>query len=381
MATLEHRIALVLVVGAAMLGCEGCSKSFTARKYPTFYDPNLRTVAVLPFQNDTGMRGAGTLAAHSLADALRVNGTYKVVTPQALQRRLKQKGQAGLSRTDYRQDARELRQLGGIQAFITGRVLPTSAINGLYPPPYPYPPYHPTESIRNGRARYEFVAEDEDREEEENEGYDEDFGDGFEDFYSPFYYPYWYWNSPYAYGPEYYTEAYVSLEASMVRVSDGAILYRTSVPIQARADVSVSRGTAPTSAAIEAMNRATADLVRDLAAVSTQVAPRSGLKTAIGGTDGQWAFRNTFSPGDQKMYVVVQLPASVAHDTFRLTIAPRGRPDDIVVAKDFTWPPNRTTDAVEFSPGEITNRAGTGRYTVTLHAMAKSVMRHNFTIK
>jgi curli biogenesis system outer membrane secretion channel CsgG len=380
MVTLEQRTFIVLVTGATMLGCGGCSKSFAAREYPSFYDPNLHTVAVLPFQNDTGTQGAGTLAADSLAAALRINGTYQVVTPHRLQAVIRQKKLESLSRTDYQRDARELRQLGGIQAFITGRVLPSSAINGLYPPPYGYSPYHPAESISNGRARYELVDGEEEEREGDDEGFDEDFGDGFDDFYGP-YYPYWYWNSPYAYGPKYYAEAYVSLEASMVRVSDAAILYQTSVPVQARADLSASRRISPASATFEAMNRATAKLVQDLAVVSTQVTVPSNLKTAVGQVDGQWTFSNRFSPSDQGMYVVIELPASVAHDTFRLTITPRGRPDDVVVAKDFTWPSGRTTDAVSFSPSEIAARAGTGRYTVSLHALGKFVMQHNFTIK
>jgi hypothetical protein len=378
MAIKQRQISTALVAAAAMIACGGCSKSFTARRYPAFYDPNLRTVAVLPFQNDTGVQGAGRLAADTLAAALRANGTYKVFTPHALQMLIAQKKLAGLSRTDRQRDAKELAQLEGIQAFITGTVLPGSAIHGLYPPAGRRRPYHPAVNVQNGRGRYEFIN---DEDQEGNEGFEEDPGDPFDDFYDPSYYPYWYWDYPDAYSPEYYTEAYVSLEAAMVRVSDGTTLYETAVPIQARADLRSSRRIAPASATLDVMHRAAVKLVDELAVVSTQITPEGGLKTAVGKTGRQWTFSNTFRLSDQTMYVVIQLPASVAHDTFRLTITPKGQPDDVVAAKDFTWPPGQTTVAVSFSPHEIANNTGTGRYTVTFHSMAKSVMQHNFTIK
>jgi hypothetical protein len=54
-----------------MIVLGGSSKSFTAREYHTFYDPNRHTVAVVPFRNETRTRGAGLLAAEDLAAALR----------------------------------------------------------------------------------------------------------------------------------------------------------------------------------------------------------------------------------------------------------------------------------------------------------------------
>jgi hypothetical protein len=372
MATSKSRMLLAVAICAGMIALSGCSQSFTAREYPSFYDPNLRTIAVVPFHNETNARGAGTLAAENLAAALRVNGTYTVVPPHKLRSLIAQKKLQRLSRTDYQEDAEELRKLGGIQAFIVGRVLRDSTMQGLYPTAYPYWSYDSASDTPSGPARYEFADED-----EEGEGED-DFGD---DFYGP-YYGYWYWNYPYYY-PTHTARAYVSLEASMIRVSDGAVLYTTPVPAEGHSDLSGWRQIPPASAGVDAMNRAAAKLVKDLAVVpvTVKVRPSADLNTAVRGQAGGWDFTNTFRPTDENMYVVIQLPTTVSHDTFRLTVTPKGQPDDIVVTEDFTWPVGENTDAVALSPKEIARRAGTGSYTVSFHAFGESVMRHNFRIK
>lgn len=376
MVTSINRMQVIFGVCGVLTALSGCSESFIARRYPSFYDPNLRTVAVVPFQNDTTRRGAGIMASDSLAAALRANGTYRIVTPRRLRALVEQKKLRALSRTDFQKDAGEFRELGGIQAFITGKVLRSSRIAGLYPEPYGYAPYdYPISYTSDSRGRYELVDEDEEGEDEEggDEGFDDDFGD---DFYGPYYPYYWYY-------PEYRAEAHVTLEASLIRISDGAVLYTTSVPVQGKAELGNSNRIIPARATLDAMNQAAAKLVKDMAVVPVKVKvnPRADIKTAVAKENGQWKFSNKFSPNAQQMYVVMQLPTTVAHDTFRLTITPRGQPDNVIIAKDITWPRDRNKDAVMLSPKEIADRAGTGKYTVGFYSMGKSVMQRHFTIK
>lgn len=369
-----NRIQVIFVVCGVLTALSGCSESFIAHQYPSFYDPNLRTVAVVPFQNDTTRRGAGIMASDSLSAALHANGTYRIVPPRKLQALVEQKKLRALSRTDYQKDAGEFRELGGIQAFVTGKVLSSSTIAGLYPGPYGYASYYYPVSYSSGsRGRYELVDEDEEGEEgDEDEGFDDDFYD----FYGPYYPYYWYY-------PEYTAQALVTLEASLIRVSDGAVLYTTSVPVQGRADLGSYHRITPASATLDAMNQVAAKLVKDMAVVPVKVKvnPRADIKTAVAKENGRWKFSNRFSPNEQQMYVVMQLPTTVAHDTFRLTITPRGRPDDVIIAKNVTWPRDRNMDAVMLSPKEIADRAGTGKYSVGFYSMGKSVMQHHFTIK
>jgi hypothetical protein len=378
-------------VGLVLVGLSGCSKSFTAREYPSFYDPNLRTVAVIPFRNETKARGAGVLAAESLAAALGANGTYTVITPRRLESLLaRKKLPRTLSPSDYAKDAETLRKLGGVQAFVAGRVLRDSMIAS----PYPVFGYHPAEDVPTGRVRAELVQEDEDQEEQNEEEFGdefpEDFGYGLGPPYPPdlywgypypFYYPYYY---PYYYQPpEYSARAHVSLEAVLVQVSDAAVLYATPVPVQGQADLTSNNRILGTSATLDAMHQAASKLVKDLAVVPVKVKlnPRDNLRTAAAEEDGQWVFRNTFHSSDERMYVVMSLPATVGHDSFRLTVTPKGRPNEAIVTKDFTWPVGRATDAVTISPRQIAQRAGPGEYTVSFLAMGETVMRHQFAIR
>jgi hypothetical protein len=365
-----------------MIVLGGRSKSFTAREYPTFYDPNIRTVAVVPFRNDMQTRDAGFLVAEDLAAALRINGTYSVIPPRKLHSLLREKNLPELSPTDYAKDAEELRTLGGIQAFIVGRVLSGSRLAQTHPAAYNYP----GPSVRNDAftepARYELVeAEGEEGEEDEGEESGDDFDEGFDYDFGPSY-PYWYWNYPYCY-PEYVAEAHIAIEAAMVRVSDGEILRATPSPVEGRAELRSTRRIAAGSVVWDAMHPAVAKLVRDFAAVPVElkVRPHTDIRMATKGLAGQWRFHNTFSPTDEQMSVVLQLPPTVAHDSFRLTIAPKGESDKVLASRDFVWPVGRTTEAIRFSPREMAPRLGAGRYSANLYVGERLAMQRSFTIR
>ena len=348
-----------------LIALAGCSTSFTARHYPSFYDPNIQTVAVVPFTNETNTQGAGALVADSLARALQANGTYRVLTPRQLRSLMAQNKLTGLSRSDNQKDIEAFRQLGGVQAFITGTVRQDTTISAPYPDGYAYPPPEIDDEL--------------------GDDFGDDLGDSFDDDpYYP-YGPYGYWGAPYydpAY-PEYFSHAHVSLEASLVRVSDGAVLYHTTAPVEASADLRSYREIMPRSATVDALSRASAKLVRDLAVVPMEVQAntRTGLKTALGSEADGWTFTSKFSRDDAAMSVVIDLPATVAHNTFRLIVTRREKPDDIILSKDFRWPSGSGQDAVTLSPKKIADSAGPGRYTVSFHAMGVSVMQHNFSIQ
>ncbi|MCL5281047.1 MAG: CsgG/HfaB family protein [Planctomycetes bacterium] len=392
MVTRTYRTTIISAAWAALVVTGGCAQSFTAREYPAFYDPNLRTVAVVPFQNRTHTAGAGLMAAEDLAAALQVNGTYSVIRPHRLRSLLREKKLPELSRTDYAKDAEVLRQLGSVQAFIMGRVLRDPGMAQTYPAVYGHSGGLVRKGVFRGPVRYELVDEEgeEGEEGEEDEGFGEGFGDEFgesfgdefgDDFYGPGY-PYWYWNYPYYY-PEYVAEARVALEVSMVRVSDGAVLYTTPVPVWGRADLASYRRIAPGSATLDAIHHAVARLINDLAAVPVKVKVRERLdiRTAAGKIDGQWDFRNTFSPTDEQMYVVVQLPSTVGRNSFELTITPKKEPGEVAAARRFVWPPGADMDAVRFSPKKIAAHTGPGEYSLNLYTRDQRVMRHDFKIE
>ena len=73
-------VAVSLLVSAV----GGCNAKLTVDRYPDFYDPELKSVAVVPFANLTQEPQAGTFLAERLAEALRANGTYQAVGPAEL---------------------------------------------------------------------------------------------------------------------------------------------------------------------------------------------------------------------------------------------------------------------------------------------------------
>ena len=380
-------VARILRVTIAFSACTmlivlgGCSQSFTAREYPAFYDPSLRTVAIVPFRNETQARSAGLMAAVDLAAALQVNGTYSIIPPRKLRSLVREKRLSGLSRTDAAKNAEELRKLGSVQAFIMGRVLRDSTMAQTYPAAYGYSGVLAENSAFRGPVHYEFVEEEGEEGEEEEGGEEDGFGEGFGDDFGPFY-PYWYWNYPYYY-PEYVAEARVALEVSMVRVSDGAVLYTTPAPVWGRAGWTSPYHLASGGATLDAMHHAVAKLVKDLAAVpvKVKVPTRPSVRTAAGKIDGQWDFRDTFHSTDEQMYVILQLPSTVGRNSFRLTITPRKEPGEVVDAANFVWAVGTNMDAIKFSPREIAARTGPGEYTVHLSARGQQVTRHNFKIE
>ncbi|MCL5736480.1 MAG: hypothetical protein M1274_13015 [Actinobacteria bacterium] len=350
----------VLFVCLAALAFGGCARSYgpgsvLVREQPAFYDPNIRAVAVLPFQNDAKVPGAGELAAENLAAALQVNGTYKVIPPSRLQKLVQDGKLAPLSPTDYRLEAEQLRKLGSVQAFLAGRVLADERAMSGAPIDNPYLDAYTRGNLPDTQQENEFG-------------------------YSRLYH-YWYWNYPY-YG-NYVAHTYVALEASIVRVSDGAVLYTTPVPATGGA------GTGPYHAARRptspqgAMHEAVSKLIRDFAIVPAElrVHPDTALRTARGQVDGRWVFSNWFHTTDQTLYVVLELPAAAGGNTLRLTVTPVGEPDQILATKDLTWPIGETSEAVEFPLPKIAAYVGSGNYTVNCYSLGQLSLQHDFTIR
>ncbi|MCL5281046.1 MAG: hypothetical protein M1376_14195 [Planctomycetes bacterium] len=350
----------VLFVCLAALAFGGCARSYgptsiLVRQHPAFYDPNIQALAVLPFQNDTKVPGAGELAAENLAAALQVNGTYKVIPPSRLQKLVKEGKLASLSPTDYRQDAEQLRKLGTVQAFIAGRVLADERVMGSAPIDNPY---------LDAYTRGNFPDE-----QQENE-----FG------HSRLYH-YWYWSYPY-YG-NYVAHTYAALEASIIRVSDGAVLYTTPVPATGGAGTGPYHSARGPTSPQGAMHEAVSKLVKDFAIVPAElrVHPDTALRTARGRAEGRWEFSNLFHTTDQTLYVVLEFPAAAGGNTLRLTVTPAGEPDQILATKDLTWPIGRTSDAVEFSLQKIAAYIGSGSYTVNCYSLGQLTLQHDFTIQ
>ncbi len=339
------QLSAALAVVGAMFG--GCSESFTVDRYPDFYDPGVKTVAVLPFSGPPEREQAGELLARHLAAALRANGTYRVLGPEELRGRLGEEKLRELAKASHERAAAAVRGLGKVQAFLAGTVLAYEAQGGRY--------FRP-------RYRWAYVG----------------YGHGIHGRYSRLYDP---WPDFYDY--EYVSEAVVAAEATMVRAADGSVLAGTGGPVSAGVSRWGYTGAVPRGALNESVATVVAELVRRFAAVPVRVEVRPGedLRTATGRSDGGWHLADRFGADAERMYVVLRLPPAAARNTFRLTVTPAGRDDRILAERKFTWQPGETTRALEFSPKALAGAwIGPGKYRVEFLARGKRVMHRDFRI-
>ncbi|MFP4354676.1 MAG: hypothetical protein ACLFUJ_06085 [Phycisphaerae bacterium] len=109
-----------MAIAACLLG--GCEKTITLRRYPDFYTPRLRTVAVLDLQNDALQDNAGRYISRRLADAIQAAGTYGTIGPAELEAQLDQAGTTLPKAMEPESQARAIAQLEHIDAFVTGSV-------------------------------------------------------------------------------------------------------------------------------------------------------------------------------------------------------------------------------------------------------------------
>jgi hypothetical protein len=352
--------SLVCCLGAMLLATGCAEKTFWVRHYPEFYTPELKVVAVAPFENDTTQPGAGGIFAAQLARALRIDGTYRVIGPGAVDRRMKDKGMPVTTQATNEELTADLRRLGGMQAFIHGTVTVFSSSQAhyrewdYYPYEYPYYPY--------GFGYYGWGRWYEDWETDCHE-----------------------WGGVSYAAPvrQHVNCGNVAVRAEMIRISDGAVLYSTPAPVSATVDLRLYMAHSPRDALMEAVHRVVGQLVCRFAIVPTKVSVNADkdLVTATGQTEGRWDLSETFRSSDEKMYVVVRLPKAAARNAFVLTITPKGRINNVAATKDIVWLPKYRTEGFVFSPKEIAAEAGPGAFTANFYADGRLVMSHDFQIK
>jgi hypothetical protein len=340
----KKQILVVVVMGWSVLVLSGCETKFTVSHYPGFYKSSIKSVAVLPFENESSRKGAGIAVANHLSAALAANGTYKVTGPGRVEELIKEKDMPSLQEKDDRAIAEELAKLNEYQAFITGIVLSDSFTNTLV------------------------------------EDYNEDFYYyGYPYWYSPDWYPPPYWYYPYYY--EYGGKAYVSVNVSMVSIPDGTVL--DSVALKAAADASNKPSSLKKYATQMALKDLSEKIVHNFAVFPMEISvqPDKAMRTADTIEQEKWHFTKTFSSGRESMYVVLCLPAAAAMNQFRLTITPQNNSSNDIMSKDFTWERDKYCQSVEFSPKQIVRSNGPGKYSVHFLSRGKIIFSRRFIIE
>jgi len=340
MTRIGHRLWLRPWFGLVLLALGGCEKTLVVRHYPEFYNERIKTVAVMPFYNETWRSRAGEIFASRLAALLKANGTYDVLGPREL-------GTEGLLKPATPPATRpvieQLGKSGKVQALIYGTVTTCSASGHSY-----------------------LVADD--------EGPDWYYPDGGRFHRYRYDYPQYHY--------EFVTQANVEVTATMIKVSDGSVLCSTPTPVQAT--VTLNSYSPPSRDVLtDAVDKAAGQLVGLIAIVPVKVKvnPAKDLRTATGRRSGQWLYSDVFGLEDEAIHVVLHLPPAADRNPFRLTISPQGDTGEVLAAEDFQWSSKDNVRGFAFSLTEIVAGAGPGPYQVNFYAGGKLVMRHSFAVR
>ncbi len=334
-----------LVVLLGMLAVVGCGeKKIAITNFPSFYDSSLKTIAVVPFRNASGVPNAGNVISDSLAAQLAANGTYKVYNRNdlnVLQNEQDLRTELGL---DNAAIAAKFRAVGNVQAVLVGTVTNYSATTQRDPqfrqdPIYSYNP-RTRQSYVSGYRKSQYILT-------KNEGN-------------------------------------VTVTATLIRVSDGSPIYATPVPIS---DRRFAQGSPPTADMYACRSAAVSVVVSRLVQTfgvtrqTIKVDESKDFRTASSLYDNKWEFTDKFSAGDTKGYVVVKLPASCDRNRFRITIIRKDTRKDLFV-QDIVWTSKFGGFGYMFNPQAIVQAAGgPGEFEAKFYSGPEPVLRHKFRIE
>jgi hypothetical protein len=327
---------LALLSGLALAG--GCGEKMWITQSPDFYTTELKSIAVATFRNQTNWRGAGEIIADKLASSLVANGSYKVFNRNDLKTVMDESDLQLALGGDSAAAPEKLKKLTQVQAILVGTVTTYAATTNSQ---NRQDPVYATD--RRGNS---YVA-------------------GYRTYV---------WTR---------NEGNVSVTAALIRVSDGTTIYATPEPAWARVWAEGSPPKKDGHACVaEAADGVSSRLVETFAPVRKQIEvnPAKALRTATELYDNKWTYSDSFKATDEKMFVVVALPASCDRNRFRLAVVRKGQREDLA-SQDMQWDKRHSGFGYAFSPKQIADKAGPGDYEVKFYSGPEPVMRHAFRIR
>jgi hypothetical protein len=330
----KRNILISAFLPCLVLFCSCGKRQLPITVYPPFYkEGEIKTVAVETFSDATGT-GAGRIITGALISALSVNGTYEVyLIPE--------------------KPGPETRPAIRPDAVITGMV-----------------------NIYNTGARHDWTPI---------------YRYGYGYYHRPYGYHYGHWGCyPYwsvDYVHSIMVSATVAVSASMVKTSDGRVLFSTPSPIVGR---SITHDYPSEGSKYDCLNVATGRVITGLVetfAVTRrviEVKEKDALRVSDGRRDGDWHDEDKFDAGSPEGYIVVKLPPICDRNRFRITIGRRADDDEEpplpVFDRTLTWDRAERELVFEFSPARIAGEGGGGKYEVRLYAAGKSRLRRKIRI-
>jgi hypothetical protein len=328
---------------AALCCFVGCTKTIEINRYPSFYTPDLKSLAVLPFSNDTLNDRAGQYISDQLTKALRANGTYKVLDPRELSAKLGAEELKKLPPADVQSAAELIGRLDNTQAFIIGTTTTFTSARYSYARPYGgygygYPYGYGMRGGGFGRRGYG------------RRGY----------LYDQ------YWNYPIEYGSQ--NQGRAAAQAKLVVIAEGKIVSETAVHVGHSV---ISEGDppyrTPDECLIEASKRAVDKLVGRFAIVPIRV--KVPLDKAL-----------KISADRSGIRAVVSLPPQCDRNPFRLEVTEAGQSDPLL-HKEFIWSNRHSRREIVFTEQELLPSPVGRTFVITLYSNTKRIKSLKTTIK
>lgn len=329
----------LLAVAASAVGCDGGGRKgkIWIVRYPDFYQPELKSVAVAPFGNRSNARGAGERISDRVSAELTNNRTYEVYTRQHLHGILAEQDLASAGIIDA-DKAKEIGRLKSVQALICGTLDRYGASSRSET-------RFNTVPVFGQDANGQVVIT------------------GFRQV-------------PYTWV---HNEAVVECSVVVIDTATGQQIAAIHEPSSL-----YSEGSPPKYGGADLLRAAEEDQVRRIvqaiAVTRTQIRLKGDvLKTATSLYDQQWDWQRRIVPGDEKFYVVVTLPPEADRNNFRITIVPKdGR--EVLGEQEFVWSKADATRGFEFPIAPIVEKHAFGEYRAKLYSGPEPVAWYDFRI-
>lgn len=325
-------------LAVCLSGLAGCSKKMTISQVPEFYTPELKTIAVVPFRNQSGWKAAGQIVSDKFAAALMANGAYRVFNRNDLRTVMDQQDLQIALGDDSAAAASTFKKLTEVQAILTGTVTTYATTSNRQQRRDPiYGMNRQGQSYIQGYRTYVHTR----------------------------------------------NEANVSVTASLIRVADGTTIHATPSPAWARVWAQGSPPKKdPYACAAEATDSVVYQLLTQFAPIRRQIEidPDKALRTASELYDNKWTYTDRFKSTDEKMFVVAALPAACDRNRFRLAVVRKDQRKDLA-SQDIVWSKKYKGYGYVFSPKQIAQAGGgPGEYEVKFYCGPEPIMRRSFKI-
>lgn len=331
-------MSLMLLVAAQSLGCSGGDKGkIWVYHYPDFYNPELKRVAVLPFANQSSDPTAGERISGKVSAILTNNGTYEVYTRDNLSDILAEKDMldAGIIEADK---AIEIGKLKAVQALVCGTC-------------------DRFDVQSRQEIRYNAVPQ---------YGYDA---------YGNVIITGWI-NVPYQ-----WEQHNAAVECRVVIIDT-----KTGRQIGAVADPSSmsDEGSPPDYRPADLIRMAEEDqilrIVRGIAVTRAQIKLKGRvIRTASGLYDNEWDWKDSFAANDDKVTLVVTLPAEADRNSFYVRVVKKDARETLA-EESFEWNKANASVGKDITIAPLFAKGGAGQYEAKLYSGPEPIAWYTFTI-